>query len=129
MEFPCSGIFDTILFTTMLDGEEYEMDQLREKRQSRPRTIWLWVMVVSIFGILIPPTVGMLGTFATVTETLETARIAHSVDAESMSRSISQSFATTAMGIAISVGFLALFAFSFAGWIVSGRVARTASHS
>ncbi len=94
------------------------------KKESGRRTIWLWVMVVSVFGILLPPAVGLLGTMTAMVDAFESARGSEQADPNILSRSISNSLATTAAGIAISVGFLALFAFSLAGWIASGRVTR-----
>lgn len=105
-----------------------ESDHGRRKESGR-RTIWLWVMVVSVFGILLPPAVGLFGTMTAMVEAFESTRDAGQSDPEILSRSISNSLATTAAGIAISVGFLALFAFSLVGWIASGRVTRPSEKS
>ena len=78
------------------------------RRAKRLKTI-IWI---SIFGIIIPPLVGLLGTVVGMVKAFETMGMSGVSDPEELSENISLALVTTAGGLAIAIISVAILIIS-----------------
>lgn len=97
-----------------------EPDATLLHRLRRRTRIWGAIAIVSIFGVVIPPCIGLFGTiFGMVSSFDQLATEGEAADPEVLARGISASLATTAVGIVLALFFGVSLIVSFIFWLVS----------
>ncbi len=76
------------------------------------QNLWVICLIVSIFGIILPPLVGVSGTVFGMVKAFDTIGLEGKGDPAALSEDISGSIVATAIGLGISFIFLIIFVIS-----------------